>query len=163
MMPHAPSAIAPPPVLRQNWETLAQLASWWSKPPDVDMCSHTVFIRSSVLRHKLTNHLTRGFEAQTKKPPWWFCGPNHQTVAADFGAQTGIPTDLGFEAQPRNTCSLSPYAQNRLHTMSRDLPIVQPLSTRPMLDHPQSLALGLILLPRFSLLPHDSPHEHIIG
>jgi hypothetical protein len=34
---------------------------------DVDACPHTVFIRSSVLRHKPTNLLPLGFETQTKK------------------------------------------------------------------------------------------------
>jgi hypothetical protein len=57
MMPRAPSTIAPPPVLRQNCETLARLASWRSKPPDVDTWPHTIFIRSSVLRRKLKSLL----------------------------------------------------------------------------------------------------------
>jgi hypothetical protein len=57
MMPREPPAVAPPPVLRQNWKTLAQLASRRSKPPDVDAYPHTVFIRSSILRHKPTNLL----------------------------------------------------------------------------------------------------------
>jgi hypothetical protein len=91
MMPHAPSTIAPPPVLRQNWETVAQLASRWSKPLDIDVCSHTVFIHSSGLGRKPTNVVPLGFEAQTKKPSWWFCGPNHQTIAIGFEAQTGKP------------------------------------------------------------------------
>jgi hypothetical protein len=88
-MPCAPSAITPPPVLRQNWETLAQLASWWSKPLDVNVWHHTVFIRSSVLRRKPVNLLPLGFEAQINKLSWWFYGSNHQTVAAGFEAQTG--------------------------------------------------------------------------
>jgi hypothetical protein len=67
MMPCAPHAIAPSPVLRQNWETLARLALRWSKPPDVNACTHTVFICPSVLRHKVTNQLPLGFEARTKK------------------------------------------------------------------------------------------------
>jgi hypothetical protein len=91
MMPRSPSAVAPSPVLRQNWKTLARLASWWSKLPDVDACPHIIFICSSVLRHKPTNHSLFGIEAQTKKPSRWFCGPNHQIVAAGFEAQIGKP------------------------------------------------------------------------
>jgi hypothetical protein len=37
------------------------------KLPDVDACSHTIFIRSSVLKRKATNLLPLGFESQTKK------------------------------------------------------------------------------------------------
>jgi hypothetical protein len=68
MMPRAPPAIAPSPVLRQNWETLAQVISQQSRQSDVDACPHTVFIHSLVLRRKPTNLLPLGFEAQTKKP-----------------------------------------------------------------------------------------------
>jgi hypothetical protein len=87
MMPRAPPAIARPPVLRQNWETLAWLASWWSKLPVVNACPHTVFIHSSILRCKLINLFPHGFEAQTKKPLRWFWGSNHQTIDLSFGAQ----------------------------------------------------------------------------
>jgi hypothetical protein len=72
--------IAHPPVLRLDWKTLAQLASWRSKPPDVDACPHIVFIRSSILSQKPINLLPLSFEAQTKKSLQWFCGPNHHTV-----------------------------------------------------------------------------------
>jgi hypothetical protein len=48
MMPRAPHVVAPSLVLRQNLETLALLASRWSKPLDIDVCPHTIFIRSSV-------------------------------------------------------------------------------------------------------------------
>jgi hypothetical protein len=95
---------------KQNWENLAWLAWWWSKPQDVDACPHTVFIHSSVLRHKLTNLLPFGFEAQNKNPSWWFWGPNHQTIDLGFNAQIKKPsrrfygtnhqtTTAGFEAQ----------------------------------------------------------------
>jgi hypothetical protein len=86
MMPCTPPVIAPSLVFRQNWETLARLALWWSRPPDVNACPHTVFIRASVLRRKSTNLLPLCFEAQTKKPSRWFCGANHQTTAASFEA-----------------------------------------------------------------------------
>jgi hypothetical protein len=36
-----------------------------------------------------TNRSALGFEAQTKKPSRWFWGPNHQTAATGFEAQTG--------------------------------------------------------------------------
>jgi hypothetical protein len=63
MMPHAPPTVAHSLLLRQNWETLAWLTSRWSKPLDVDVCPHTVFIRSSILRHKSINLLPLSFEA----------------------------------------------------------------------------------------------------
>jgi hypothetical protein len=40
--------------------------------------------------------------------------------------------DFGFEAQLRNPRSSSPRARCRLHTVSSDLPIVWPPSTRPV-------------------------------
>jgi hypothetical protein len=67
MMPRAPPAIAPSPVLWQNRETLARLASQQSKLSDVNACPHTIFICTSVLRRKLTYLLPLGFEAQTNK------------------------------------------------------------------------------------------------
>jgi hypothetical protein len=83
-------------------ETLARHASWWSKPPDVDVCPDTVFIRSSVLRCKLTNLLPLGFEAQTKKLLRWFYGPNHQTTATSFEAQTGKPEQVVLKPNHKN-------------------------------------------------------------
>jgi hypothetical protein len=130
------------------------------------------------------NHSLLSFEAKTKKPSWWFWGPNHQTVAAgfaqtekpkatDFEAKLGETIDLGFEAKLRNPRSPSPCGRCRPHTMSADLSIVQPLSTHHVLDHAWSSAPGLLLLP-WSLSPPaisqlspghhetskcDSPHE----
>jgi hypothetical protein len=72
MMPHAPSVVAPSPVMRQNWEMIVWLALRQSKPMDVDACPHTIFIRSSVFRCKPTNLLPLSFEAQTKKLSQWF-------------------------------------------------------------------------------------------
>jgi hypothetical protein len=84
---------------------------------------------------------------------WWFWGPDHQIIAAGFEAETGktVATGfdakpdktvqvilrpnhwqtigLGFEAQPRNSCSSSPRAQCRPHTAPPNLSITQPLST----------------------------------
>jgi hypothetical protein len=71
--------------------------------------------------------------------------------------------DLGFEAELRNLRSLSPCAWCRPHTISSDLSIIRPPSTRPVFDQPQSSAPSLLLLPRSSLLPakpHLSPTHH---
>jgi hypothetical protein len=121
-----------------------------------------------------TNHSSLDFEAQTKKQSQWFWGPNHQTVAVGFEAQTRKPEatdfkaklgetiDLGFEAKSRNPRFSSPCAWWRLHTASIDLSIVQPLSTWPLLDHLQFFAPGLLLLPWSSSLPTMShlPSTH---
>jgi hypothetical protein len=107
-----------------------------------------------------TNHSSLGFEAQTKKLSRRFFVPNHQTAATGFEAQTGKPIDLGFVAEPRNPRSASPCAQCRPHTASPDISIVQPPSTRHVLDHVQSSTPSLLLLPRSSSLPamsHLSP------
>jgi hypothetical protein len=131
-----------------------------------------------------TNHSQLDFKAQTKKPSWWFCGPNHQTAAAGFEAQTGKSKqvvlrsnhknrsrrfwgksgrDHGFEAKPRNTRFLSSCARCEPNTTLSDLSIVRPLSTRPVLDHPWSSQPSLLLLPQSSSLlamPHLSPTHH---
>jgi hypothetical protein len=60
-------------------------------PPSIDFVTQPI------------NQSLLGFEAQTKKPSWWFWGPNHQTVAADFEAQTGKPKSTSFEAKPEKT------------------------------------------------------------
>jgi hypothetical protein len=111
-----------------------------------------------------TNHSPLGFEAQTKKYLRWFWGPNQQTVAIGFVAQTRKPVatgfeakpgetaNLGFEAKPRNPCSSSPYARCRSHTTSSDLSIVWPPNTWHVLYHPWSSTLGLLLLSWFSSL-----------
>jgi hypothetical protein len=69
---------------------------------------------------------------------------NQQTVAADFEAQTENLVATGFEAKPgeiidivfeaklRNMHYSSPHARCRLHTVSPDLLITRPPSTRPM-------------------------------
>jgi hypothetical protein len=57
-----------------------------------------------------------------------FWGPTKETV------------DLSFEAQPRNPRSSSPCAWCRLHMVSCYLPIIRPLSTWFVLDHPRSSA-----------------------
>jgi hypothetical protein len=199
MVPHAPPTVAPPPVLRPEWETLVWLASRRSKPLDLD----TRHPPSVGFVAQPTNQSPLGFEAQTKKLSRWFWGPNHQTVATGFESHTGKPeplvlrpnqekpsplvlrpnrrkslppilrpnrrkpsplilrpnrrkpsplvlrpnqetcwpwfwgstkkpTDLSFEAQPRNSCFLTPRARCRPHTMSPDLSIARPPSTWPV-------------------------------
>jgi hypothetical protein len=176
MMPRAPPDVAPPPVLRQNWETLARLASQWSKSLDVDACPSQRF------------HPLIGFEAQTYKPPLTsFWGPKPRNRCGDFEAQITKPSTLvlrhklrnhcsgfeakpltnhstNFEAKPENSCfSSAPRVRCGLHTASPDLPIVWPPSTRLVPDHPWSSALSLLLLPRSSSLfamSHSPPTHH---
>jgi hypothetical protein len=167
MVTRAPPAVAPPPVLRPDWKTLIRLASTRSKLLDLDACP-TLSSSSVSFMVQPINRSPLGFDAHTKKPSWWFWGPNHPTVAAgfedqirkpittSFEAKTGetIPVvltsnhrqtvlvvlrqnhwqtaDLSFEAQPRNTCSSSPRARYRPHTILPDLSIAQPLSIRPV-------------------------------
>jgi hypothetical protein len=119
-----------------------------------------------------------GFEAQTKKWLHWFWGTNHQTIDHDFEAQTkkslqwfwGQTVATGFETKPENPCfSSPPRVRCGLHTVSLDLPIIQPLSTQLVPDHPRSSAPSLILQPRFSSLPamshspptHNETRKHI--
>jgi hypothetical protein len=90
MMPRVPPTVAPSPVLRQNWETLARLASRWSKPPDFDACPHTVFICSSILRCKPTNLLPLVLRLKPRK--------HH----GDFEAQITKPSTLVLRLKLRN-------------------------------------------------------------
>jgi hypothetical protein len=116
MMPRTPPFVAPSPVLRQNWDTMARLASRRSKPPDVDVCHHTFFIHSSVLRHKPINLLPLGFVAQTKKSSQWFWGLNHQTVDLGFEPQTKKLSHW-FWGQTTNKPSLVVLRLNRETTL----------------------------------------------
>jgi hypothetical protein len=89
MMPRAPPAVAPPLVLRPDWETLAILASTWSKSLDLDMCptlSHSpVLWRNQqtetylILKLKPRNH--RGdFDTKSPNCSCQFWGPNWETL-----------------------------------------------------------------------------------
>jgi hypothetical protein len=89
MMPRAPSAITPP-ILRQNWKTLARLALWWNKPLDVDMCPHTIVINSSILSCKLTNLLPMVLI------------PKLRNCHGDFDTQIAKPSTLVLRSKPRN-------------------------------------------------------------
>jgi hypothetical protein len=74
-VPHVPPAVAPPPVLRPDWETLTWLASRRSKPSDLDVCPAP----SSLCR----------FCGATDKPNLaWFWGPNQETIAVNFSPKS---------------------------------------------------------------------------
>jgi hypothetical protein len=66
MVPHAPPVIAPPPVLRLDWKTLAWLASMWSKPLNLNTCP-------------MSSSLRRFCGATDKPKSAWFWGPNQGT------------------------------------------------------------------------------------
>jgi hypothetical protein len=68
MVPHAPPAVVPPPVLRPDWKTLVWLASKRSKPPDLDTCPTPFSLR-------------RFCGTTDKLKPTWFWGSNQETVA----------------------------------------------------------------------------------
>jgi hypothetical protein len=67
MVSRAPPAVAPLPVLRPDWETLARLDSMRSKPLDLDACP-TPSHPHIDFEAQPTNHRPLGFEDQTKKP-----------------------------------------------------------------------------------------------
>jgi hypothetical protein len=59
--------------------------------------------------------------------------PNYsQTVSVVLRPNHWQTVDLGFKAQSRNSCSSSPRARCRLHTVPPDLLIARPPSTRPV-------------------------------
>jgi hypothetical protein len=111
----ASPTVAPSSVLRENWETLAWLGSRWSKPPDVDVCPHTVFIHSSVLRRKPSNLLPlilrlkprnchHDFEAQINKPSTLVLRSKLRNRCGNFEAQISKPSTLILSPEPRNWC-----------------------------------------------------------
>jgi hypothetical protein len=121
------------------------------------------------------NHSPLDFEAQTKKQSRWFYEPNHQTAAANFGAQTEKPMssilrlksgenfDLSFKAKPRKFVLLIYLCTVQTAYSITDLLIVWPPSTRGVLYHSRSSAPSLILLSRSLLLlvmPHLSYTYH---
>jgi hypothetical protein len=171
-----------PSVLRPDWETLARLSSRRNKPLDVDAYPtptsiHRFYDTIDKLKSAWFWDPKQETVAVILRPislnqSCQFWGPNRETWATGFEAKPGEivlvvlrpnhwqTIDLAFEAKPRNSRSSSPCAWYRLHTMSPDLLIVQPPSTRHVLDHPRSSAPGLLLLLRSSSLPaisHLSP------
>jgi hypothetical protein len=136
---------------------------------------------------KLPNQSSRFWGPNKESQATSFEAKSGKTVATDFEAKPGEtvatgfevklgeiilvvlrlnhwqPVELDFEAQPRNPRSSYPCARCRPHTVSLNLPIIQPLSTRPMFDYPRSSAPGLLLLPRsspLSAMSHLSPTHH---
>jgi hypothetical protein len=113
------------------------------------------------------------FETQIKKLLWWFWYSNHQIRAVGFESQPEKHVHLDFKSQLRNSRFSFPCVWYRPHTVSPDLPIVRPPSTRSVFDHLRSSTPGLLLLSRSSSLSvmshmspihheknkHDSPHE----
>jgi hypothetical protein len=74
---------------------------------------------------KLEKTVAAGFEAKPSETVRVVLRPNHsQTI------------DLGFEAQPRNPRSSSPYTRCKPHTASPNLSIARPPSTWPMWPSP---------------------------
>jgi hypothetical protein len=123
-----------------NWEILAWLASTRSKLLDLDVCpmpSHPPVDFEA----QPTNHRTLGFEAKTKKPSHWFWGPNHQTIATGFEAQTGEPEPppwfwsstkkptTAFEAKPGETIATGYQAKPEKPSP----PVLRPNQRKPSL------------------------------
>jgi hypothetical protein len=86
-------------------------------------------------------------------PSEWFSSKTARTVATCFEVKLEEIIDLDFKAKPRNMRSSSPYTWCRPHRVLSDLSIVQPPSTQPVLNYPQSSAPSLLLMPRSSSLP----------
>jgi hypothetical protein len=126
----------------------------WSKPPDVDACPHTVFIRSSVLRHEPTNLLPLGFEAQIKKRLWWFWGPNRQTIDLSFETQTK-KSSWWFWGQTTNKPSPLVLRLNWKTRVSHLLHVYDVDQTR---CHPTSRSSGHWVLDMCLIIP-DPPHQ----
>jgi hypothetical protein len=115
-------------------------------------------------RSNLVGQITKpqlpALRSKPRNPSEWFWGQTTRTVATGFKAKPGETIKLGFEAEPRNPRSSSPYARCRPYTVSPDLLIIWPPSIQPVLDHPRSSASTLLLLSRCSSLatmPHLSP------
>jgi hypothetical protein len=174
MVSRASTAVAPPPVLRPDWETLAWLAFRWSKPPDFNACPassslHRFYVETDkpkfawfwgsnqkttavILRAKSPNHSCRFWGPNRKTRPTGFDVKPEKTVRVVLRPNHSQTVALGFEAQSRNPRSLSPRAQCRPHTAPPDLSIILPPSTRPVRP-----SLVLCILSR-SLLLHAMPH-----
>jgi hypothetical protein len=75
-----------------------------------------------------------GFEAKpltNRRHRFW--GSNRwETIPVVLKPNHWQPIDLGFKAQPRNSCSSSPRTQCKSHMVPPDLSIVRPPSIRPV-------------------------------
>jgi hypothetical protein len=85
MMPRAPPIVTPPSVLRLDWETLARLASTWSKLLDLNVCP-------------TSTSLCRFCGVTNKLKPAWFWGINQETVAVILRPKSPNRS-CGFEVQ----------------------------------------------------------------
>jgi hypothetical protein len=91
--------VAPPTILRSDWETLARHASSWIKLLDFDACL-TSSLSSCDFVVQPINRSPFNFDAQTNKPSRWFWCPNHQDITIDFEAQTEKLSTNGFKIKP---------------------------------------------------------------
>jgi hypothetical protein len=89
-----------------NWETLARLASTQSKPFDLDACP-TPSHPSISFETQPTNHCPLGFKARNQETVAIILGPNYQTIATDFEAQTKKLKAISFEAKSGETVATS--------------------------------------------------------
>jgi hypothetical protein len=87
---------------------------------------------------KLTNLLPLSFEAQTKKPPWWFWGPNPQTVDLGFEAQTKKLSQW-FWSQPTDKL---PPSVLRLNQETRASRLLHMYDADHIRHHPTSRSSG---------------------
>jgi hypothetical protein len=107
MVPRAPPVIAPPPVFRLDWETLAKVASTQIKPLDLDACpagfwgpnQETVAV---ILRPKSRKKLLVLRPKPRNPPPPWFWGSTKKPTA-DFEEKPGETIDTSFEAKLEKT------------------------------------------------------------
>jgi hypothetical protein len=96
-----------------------------------------------------TNLSQLGFEAQTKKPSWWFWGPNHQTGAASFEAKPGETVVTSFETKLEKTVATG-FEAKPAKTVAGGFE-AKPLETvRVVLrsNHSQTIDLGCEAQPR---------------
>jgi hypothetical protein len=148
MVPQAPPAVTHPPVLRPDWEIIARLTSTWSKPLDLDMCptpSPSRWFCDATDKHNLL-----GFEAQTKKPPQWFWGPNHQTVAADFEGQIKNPQPPWFWGSTKKPTTNFEAKSGETVTTDFEVKPEKTVSVVLKLNHWQTVDLGFEAQPRNS-------------
>jgi hypothetical protein len=101
MTPRAPLTVAPPPVLRPDWETLARLASRRNKPSDLDACPTPSSLRWFCgATDKPRNHCG-DFEAQITKPELPVLRPKPGNPCHQFWGQTGRNCRNWFWGQTR--------------------------------------------------------------
>jgi hypothetical protein len=99
-------------------------AGFEAKPPETTTVGFEV---------KPLETVATGFEAKPVKTVQVVLRSNHsQTIPVVLRPNHWQTVDLGFKAQPRNSCSSSLRAWCRPHTVPPDLSIARPLNTRPV-------------------------------